>query len=192
MPPGSAYYNLSGTEISTLAQSQNYPQTSTFPAGLPVILQANEGVYNFSINYNPTLSSESAKRDTYCYDGDIENLLDGRHSSTYIPEKSGYIHYILAKGSKGVGMYKVKMDDANVGGVNCFQNNAHRAWLPNPKSITTGAAGYRFSVAGRDESTSIDGIVDDATETEIYDLQGRRVPYMTKGVYIVNGKKVVK
>jgi L-cysteine desulfidase len=39
---------------------------------------------------------------------------------------------------------------------------------------------------------SIDGIVDDATETEIYDLQGRRVSYMTKGVYIVNGKKVVR
>ena len=163
------------------------------PAGLPVVLKAESaGVYYFPINYEPTLSSDADKQATYCYDGDIENLLDGRHTSTYIPEKSGYIHYILAKGSKGVGMYKVKMDDANVGGVNCFQNNAHRAWLPNPKSITTGAAGYRFSVAGRDESTSIDGIVDDATETEIYDLQGRRVPYMTKGVYIVNGKKVVK
>ena len=163
------------------------------PAGLPVVLKAESaGVYYFPINYESTLSSDADKQATYCYDGDIENLLDGRHSSTYIPEKSGYIHYILAKGSKGVGMYKVKMDDANVGGVNCFQNNAHRAWLPNPKSITTGAAGYRFSVAGRDESTSIDGIVDDATETEIYDLQGRRVPYMTKGVYIVNGKKVVK
>ena len=52
-------------------------------------------------------------------------------------------------------MYKVKMDDATVGGVNYFQNNAHRAWLPNPATRTTGAAGYRFSVAGRGETTGI-------------------------------------
>ncbi len=167
-------------------------QGGRIPAGLPVVLHAEEGVYYFQINYDPNLVSDVAKRDTYSKDGDIENLLDGRHATTYIPEKNGYIHYILANGSKGVGMYKVKMDDANVGGVNYFQNNAHRAWLPNPKSITTGAAGYRFFVAGRDEATSIDAAVDDSTETEIYDLQGRRVPYMTKGVYIVNGKKVVK
>lgn len=167
-------------------------QGGVIPAGLPVILQANEGVYNFSINYNPTLSSESAKRDTYCYDGDIENLLDGRHATTFISERAGYIHYILANGSKGVGMYKVKMDDATVGGVNYFQNNAHRAWLPNPATRTTGAAGYRFSVAGRGETTGIDAAIDDSADAEIYDLQGRRVSHMVKGVYIVNGKKVVK
>jgi hypothetical protein len=167
-------------------------QGGVIPAALPVILHANKGVYNFSINYNPTLSSESAKRDTYCYDGDIENLLDGRHATTFIPERAGYIHYILANGSKGVGMYKVKMDDATVGGVNYFQNNAHRAWLPNPATRTTGAAGYRFSVAGRGETTGIDAAIDDSVGAEIYDLQGRRVSHMVKGVYIVNGKKVIK
>ena len=167
-------------------------QGGVIPAGLSVILQANEGVYNFSINYNPTLYSETAKRATYCYDGDIENLLDGRHATTFIPAKAGYIHYILANGSKGVGMYKVKMDDATVGGVNYFQNNAHRAWLPNPATRTTGAAGYRFSVAGRGETTGIDAAIDDSADAEIYDLQGRRVSHMVKGVYIVNGKKVIK
>ena len=39
-----------------------------------------------------------------------------------------------------------------------------------------------------------DGIKNIEAETEliIYDLSGRRVNEMTKGIYIVNGKKVIK
>ena len=76
--------------------------------------------------------------------------------------------------------------------MSCFQNNAHRAWLPNPASITTGAAGYRFSVTNRDGATSIEEVMNVPSDAEIYDLQGRRVSHMMKGVYIINGKKVIK
>lgn len=42
-------------------------------------------------------------------------------------------------------------------------------------------------------STAINGVAaDKASTTVIYDLQGRKVTKMTKGVYIVNGKKIVK
>ena len=41
------------------------------------------------------------------------------------------------------------------------------------------------------DDTAIESIKAD-TETVIYDIHGRRVTEMTKGVYIVNGKKVVK
>lgn len=42
-------------------------------------------------------------------------------------------------------------------------------------------------------STAINGVAADKVSTTIiYDLQGRKVTKMTKGVYIVNGKKVVK
>ncbi len=41
------------------------------------------------------------------------------------------------------------------------------------------------------EDTAIDNIKADS-ETVIYDIHGRRVTEMTKGVYIVNGKKVIK
>ena len=42
-----------------------------------------------------------------------------------------------------------------------------------------------------DVTTGIEGIeVNDGGKTAIYDLSGRRVSRMTKGLYIVNGKKV--
>lgn len=42
-------------------------------------------------------------------------------------------------------------------------------------------------------STAINGVAaDKASTTVIYDLQGHKVTKMAKGVYIINGKKVVK
>ena len=48
-----------------------------------------------------------------------------------------------------------------------------------------------LSVTFVDNADGIDNINADA-ETVIYDIHGRRVTEMTKGVYIVNGKKVIK
>ena len=44
-----------------------------------------------------------------------------------------------------------------------------------------------------DETTSIDGIskMEEVRGNVYYDLNGRRVLYPTKGIYIVNGKKIV-
>ena len=42
-------------------------------------------------------------------------------------------------------------------------------------------------------TTNIEGIENDSEEPVIiYDLQGRRVKNIGKGIYIVNGKKIVK
>jgi hypothetical protein len=184
---GSAYEK--GQQVLRLKEVQG----GVLPAGLPVILRANAGTYYFPINYVPTLTTEEEKCATYSSDDEpIVNLLEGRHATTYIPESDECIHYILANKSLGVGMYKVLMDDATIDGVNYFQNNAHRAWLPIPMAMTSGANGYRFSVANEGVSTSLDDMMNDAEEIVIFDLQGRRVTEMTKGVYIVNGKKVVK
>ena len=50
----------------------------------------------------------------------------------------------------------------------------------------------RISVQGEDELTAIEApIVNGQNATEIYDLQGRRVTNPKKGMYIVNGKKVM-
>ena len=49
---------------------------------------------------------------------------------------------------------------------------------------------YITEVEKDDLDTNIDAIVTDA-ETVIYDLLGRRVEKMEKGLYIVNGKKVL-
>lgn len=43
------------------------------------------------------------------------------------------------------------------------------------------------------EETGIESVTDDAecSQTIYYDLQGRRVTNPTKGIYIMNGKKVL-
>ena len=56
-----------------------------------------------------------------------------------------------------------------------------------------GEAGIRIRFADEDTATGIDEVqstIDKVQSTTIYDLQGRRVVNPTKGIYIVNGKKV--
>jgi len=113
------------------------------------------------------------------------NKLGGTQTvQTIIPwDESSYYYYKLAKGSKGLGWYWGAAD----GGV--FTNAAHKAYLC--LSQTTEARGF---VSLFDDETT--GVVDVRNKTEeasgtYFDLRGRRVDQPTKGLYIVNGKKVV-
>lgn len=54
-----------------------------------------------------------------------------------------------------------------------------------------GGAGARIALSFDDETTSITENLELRTENAVYDLQGRRVAQPKKGLYIVNGKKVV-
>ena len=172
------------------------------PAGTPVILQGEAKTYYFPINYVPTLSDEEAKA-TYCYDGEIENMLQGSHMTTYIQEETGVTHYILSKKNGVVGMYKVRTYSSLTtsdgittnfaSGEESFQNNGHRAWLPMNNNKSLGAAGYMFSISmGGDDTTGIFEVEGEECETEAsYDLSGRRVDEIVHpGIYIVDGKRV--
>jgi surface protein len=86
--------------------------------------------------------------------------------------------YVLNKGSQGIGFYKLK----------------------DGKSLSPGKAFLYYSGSGGareffgfDEATGIDATLmnSEKVNSEVYDLQGRRVAQPTKGLYIVNGKKVV-
>ena len=64
----------------------------------------------------------------------------------------------------------------------------YRAYFTAPKNT----ANVRVRITRGDETTAIDNAQFTIDNTQlIYDLQGRRVESMTKGIYIVNGKKVV-
>ena len=177
-------------------------QGGIIPAGTPVILQGEAKTYYFPINYVPTLSDEEAKA-TYCYDGEIENMLQGSHMTTYIQEQTGITHYILSKKNDVVGMYKVRTysslttsDDITTtfdAGKESFQNNGHRAWLPMSNSKSLGAAGYLFSLSmDGDETTGVEHLKPENGEVEgIYDLQGRKLESVKeRGIYIMDGKRV--
>ena len=107
--------------------------------------------------------------------GDFSNnSLTG--TMTSIPNPSNA--YVLSNGDNGVGFYKLS-DGGSIG--------ANKAYL-------TYSAGAR-EFFGFDETTGINATQIDNGQLTIdnyYDLQGRRVAQPTKGLYIVNGKKVIK
>ena len=70
-----------------------------------------------------------------------------------------------------------------------FQNGAHKAYLAVPIEQASGAKGFAFS----DTVTSIEIPTSETSPKgeNIYNLSGQRVSTLSKGIYIVNGKKVV-
>jgi len=93
---------------------------------------------------------------------------------------SGENKYILNNGSKGLGFYKVKANGSEVG--------AHRAYLD-----ATGASSRAFIGFADNGATGIESLQGNSSEQrmEVYNLQGVRVQQPTKGLYIMNGKKVI-
>lgn len=68
--------------------------------------------------------------------------------------------------------------------------NANRAYIPGGMLTTSGVRGI---LLGQGSVTGIDRIdFEAAGKAAVYDLSGRRVQQADKGVFIVNGKKVVK
>ena len=102
----------------------------------------------------------------------ITNDFIGVTEETVVNEKG---IFVLMNGEKGVGFYQTK---------NTFTVGANTAYLP-------AIEGARTFIA-LDEATAIDGIAAEKVGNgEIYNLQGQRVVKAQKGLYIVNGKKVV-
>ena len=121
-----------------------------------------------------------------------DNLLDGSAVDTYVAVPA----YVLANGENGVGLYKAELN-MNEAGVKVgketgthFLNNAGKAYLP----ATAVPASARFLSFDFGTETAIEGVEGENgnVKTEIYDLAGRRVKAAQKGLYIVNGKVVIK
>lgn len=89
--------------------------------------------------------------------------------------------YVLMNESNGVGFYKAN---------NAFTVGANTAYLPSDAFGTSAPGSDFFSFGG--EATAIDNVKSDAlTFGEFFDMQGRRVAHPAKGLYIMNGRKVV-
>ena len=146
------------------------PIEGTIPQNTPVIFQYLTGEENGKVFLQVLGNVANA---AYENNG-TEGYLAGKFVTT---AKGNASIYTLQNGSKGIGMYKYIGD--NIPGF--------RAYLP----YTAPAGGNALRMVFDDVTTGIEGIeVNDGGKTAIYDLSGRRVSRMTKGLYIVNGKKV--
>ena len=95
-------------------------------------------------------------------------------------EETGAGFYVLANLNKGVGFYALDTD---------VKVPAGKAYLNVPAGNGIKFIGFE----GNGDATGIQG-VENAAEVEngaIYNLAGQRVQNPTKGIYIVNGKKVL-
>ena len=133
-------------------------------SGEGVVLKSTSG----SITLTPTITASATSYS--------DNDLQGTMTSITNPH-AGYV-YVLNKKTAGIGFYKLK-DTGTIG--------ANKAYL----EVGGGNAREYFLF---DEATGIESIAK-SLEPQIcgqyYDLQGRQVANPTKGLYVVNGKKVV-
>ena len=105
---------------------------------------------------------------------------------------TGKKFYVLANGDQGMGFYK----QGTRGGAS-IKLPAHRAGLRLDESIARSKEALFFDFDAARENSQTTGIENISNakqpqENVVYDLQGRRVTNPTHGIYIINGKKVIK
>ena len=116
------------------------------------------------------------------------NLLK-EHLNTYdVPATSdGYCNYVLKRDEDGYKWQRPTSGTMSLG--------AKKAYLQLPSSFMTAAARELNLVFEDDSTTDISKFVllnNGKTGDRIYNLNGQQVDNMRKGVYIVNGRKVMK
>ena len=151
---------------SATSSKATLTEKEDLPANQGAIIAATEGTYTFT-------TGEATSDWT-------GNLLKGSSVDAEIT-KAGYV---LASKDGVTGFYCAEMTDGK------FLNNAGKAYLP-ASAVTAGARCLSFDFG---TETAIEGVEGENgnVKTEIYDLAGRRVQGAQKGIFIVNGKKVIK
>ena len=126
-------------------------------------------------------------KDVAAYNAELNNMLMPSVAGGEFTAEPGKVYYKLAYNDynkhEGLGFYW----GANDGGA--FKVKAGTAYLAVPASDAT-AKGFAFN----GEATGIEGVNANVENAKaIYNLNGQRVASMAKpGLYIVNGKKVVR
>lgn len=136
--------------------------SGTIPAATPVILEGNPGTYTFN------------------FADDVEAISGNDLIGTFKQMAAPNGCYILQKQGDKVGFYEVDTEFATP------NIPAFRAYLPAQGG---NIKAYQFNFGGEDGISTLNK--EQASKT-IFDLAGRRVSNATKGIYIVNGKKVIK
>ena len=111
----------------------------------------------------------------------VSNLLEGTVADTYVAKNA----YVLAQPEDNtVGFY---LAEKNQNSGAAFLNNGFKAYLP-----AEAAASARFISFDFGTETAIESVESVENNAVVYDLAGRRVQGAQKGIFIVNGKKVIK
>ncbi len=154
--------DIDGTEV----------KVNNVPAGTGVYVKANPGTYKAYILAISTTNVENNK------------LVGTGSEPTYLTSNESTTYYVFGRQGtpKKEAFYKVKTGKAT-------KVSANKAYL----KIDVPASGAKDAIfVGGGETNGINAIDDvDMQNGNIYNLQGQKVNHAQKGVYIVNGKKIV-
>lgn len=179
MPEGVLGYTITSEDGKTLKFNETYAAGAVVPAKTALVLKATEEL-TANKEYTYTIVNSTAVAPT-------NNLLHGSVAEAMTSVEGATAYYKLAQGEDGLGFYY----GAENGGE--FKNGAHKAYLAVMTKAMSQMRGFSFDSM----TTGINHVVanaEHAKSTVIYDLNGRRVNSLNaaaKGVYIVNGKKVI-
>lgn len=135
------------------------------------LVKGTPGTYEIPVVEDAEASYPSA---TYLKGNTGENTIAASTAGTY--------HYIFGNGDLGTGFYKLTADHTLA---------ANKAYLETETDIAP--ANGRVLVVFDDETTGISTMhsVECIRQNHVYDLQGRRVIQPRKGLYVINGKKMI-
>ena len=169
-----------GIDTDGTMNVENYETGAVVPANTGVMVSAVIGDRSYVANVstevgNNVLNGDNRLRPT----GD--NGLTALEMNSAEPETCKFYRLTMHEGTK-LGFWW-----GADGGLS-FDIAANKAYLAVPASVAGARNGFAFG----DDATGISQIENGKLKIEnCYDLQGRKVSKPGKGLYIVNGKKVV-
>ena len=169
IPSGVSCYTLNYTSGKSSVKATEVE--TTLPVNTPVLVNASEGSHKF-------VSTATTGSIATGSDAVTSGALTGVYADTYCPAAS----YILGVKDAVVGFY-------HPAGENTNYVRANRAYL------TADGAGARVNIVFDDDVTtgirSLTPAPSPKGEGSVYTLSGQKVAQPKKGLYIVNGKKVL-
>lgn len=161
--------------VTSDGSTTDYTEVTSVPANTGLLLKASAGTYDAYI------VGSSA---TDVSDNKLVGVLVNTGISATADGKTNFV--LRSTVQYGVGFYKVT---AHNDGNPDFTVRANSAYL----SVALADASRSFFGMPEDETTGLNDIRSKISEARegIYDLQGRKIAQPTKGLYIVNGKKVI-
>lgn len=161
------YVKAEGENMGSTGKLVYTKLENVIPANSAVVLTGEAGNYTF------TAATEADEEVA-------DNVLFGYATETAATDNAGI--YALGDKTNGVAFYPFVGETYKAG----------KAYL-NISGLSASEVRF-FNIFDEGEETAIENIqgAEDAVDSVVYDLAGRRVQKAQKGLYIVNGKKVIK
>ena len=155
------------------ASTVTLKEVTAINAGQGVLLEGSAATYDLTV----------ADADATNYEG---NLLQATATDVALQSDGSYTYYVYGRGTKGEGFYKVSSSKT-------LTIAAGKAYLKVP--VSASAPSFLDFDFEDNNTTGINKVQDSGLKVQgsdtYYNLAGQRVAQPTKGLYIVNGKKVI-